>query len=373
MIRLAPSATITRPIRQDPWEHIGRATVRLVYEQYSRGDAIAARQLLDYAEREYRTVREIYASWNFEMVCYLEDHVENATLERIFQFSLQPWVHLLLGESEPLRLSVRESEALLARSSGEVVLRVVPALQRRYLLAFPGKPLEDPSLEFRRKILANIEHQVEPFALLSLLGDYVDFSRVLHDIYADWAWALLSLGLRQFGEDKMEAMLRATMEPWVSARYQRSDEMGMVEQAWLAIEGMRGHFCGPERQGDVEVLEEQDRWILSFDPCGSGGRMRRGDPLNNTPSRYDSPFNFLDVRGPHPWTWGKAGVCLYCAHCALVNEILPIERIGYPIRVTEYPVRPEDKCRWIIYKHPDLVPEEAYRRIGREKPRSSSP
>ena len=74
------------------------------------------------------------------------------------------------------------------------------------------------------------------------------------------------------------------------------------------------------------------------------------------------------AREAHDWTWGKKGVCLYCAHCSLVNEILPIEHYGKPGRVTEYPENPGDPCVWYIYKNPDDIPEEFYTRIGKTKP-----
>lgn len=67
-------------------------------------------------------------------------------------------------------------------------------------------------------------------------------------------------------------------------------------------------------------------------------------------------------------------MCLYCSHCSLVNEILPIENFGYPNRITEYPENPGDPCTWYIYKDPDDIPEEYYTRIGKTKPpRRSAP
>jgi hypothetical protein len=135
----------------------------------------------------------------------------------------------------------------------------------------------------------------------------------------------------------------------------------------LTVEGMRGHLGGPGRQGDVEVVDEGNRVVVAFDPCGSGGRARRGDRELGTPPATERPeFGFS--QSAHDWTWRRRGVCLYCAHCALVNEILPIERLGFPIRVTEYPERAEDKCRWILYKDPRDIPPEAYERVGKRKP-----
>ena len=106
---------------------------------------------------------------------------------------------------------------------------------------------------------------------------------------------------------------------------------------------------------------------MSFDPCGSGGRARRGDPAQGVPTGLERPeFGYSEE--PHDWTWGEQGVCLYCSHCSLVNEILPIERLGFPMRVTEYPASPDDKCRWILYRDPREIPAEAYERVGKTKP-----
>ena len=40
----------------------------------------------------------------------------------------------------------------------------------------------------------------------------------------------------------------------------------------VACEAMRGHLVGPERTGDLELIETEDRFILRFDPCGPAGR-----------------------------------------------------------------------------------------------------
>ena len=47
------------------------------------------------------------------------------------------------------------------------------------------------------------------------------------------------------------------------------------------------------------------------------------------------------------------------ANPAVVNEILPIESLGAPMRVTDHPENEGDPCRWTIYKSPELVPDWA--------------
>jgi hypothetical protein len=204
--------------------------------------------------------------------------------------------------------------------------------------------------------------------LASALDTLRDARIEVHDNQADWSWALLTLLQEALGEAAMGDAMRATMEPWLRERYAALGSMTAMEIFELTIEGMRAHFVGPGRRGEVIVRDEPDRWVMEFDPCGTGGRMRRGDPDRGQVPRTDEPYAFATVEGAYDWTWGKQGVCLYCAHCAVVNEILPIEQHGTPMRVTDYPKDPGDRCRWTVYKDPSFVPLEAFTRVGKRPP-----
>jgi hypothetical protein len=140
------------------------------------------------------------------------------------------------------------------------------------------------------------------------------------------------------------------------------------------VESLRGHLSGPGRMGAVEVREEPDRFVFRFDPCGSGGRTLRPD-AEGKPARPEPPFGFAVTTRPHDWWWGEEGVCLYCVHCCRLQEQVPIERFGYPVRVVDPPRWPaareggeEAVCTWTIYKDPAQVPDEAYRRVGQSRP-----
>jgi hypothetical protein len=116
--------------------------------------------------------------------------------------------------------------------------------------------------------------------------------------------------------------------------------------------------------------------VVRFDPCGSGGRSMRGDPIEGTGSRVLEPYEFGVTQGKHDWAWNQEGICYYCAHCCLTLEKLPAERWGHPVRVVDPPVwggsaeaqSTQRKCTWTVYKSLEAIPEEAYRRIGHEKP-----
>jgi len=138
---------------------------------------------------------------------------------------------------------------------------------------------------------------------------------------------------------------------------------------------MRGHLCGPGRRGELEVDEDDDKIVVRFDPCGSGGRQQRGDPVEGTPSRALAPYEFGVTQAEHDWAWNEKGVCYYCAHCCFALELWPAEQWGHPVRVVDSPLYPAEstgpepkKCTWTVYKRLDAIPAEAYERIGRRKP-----
>jgi hypothetical protein len=200
-----------------------------------------------------------------------------------------------------------------------------------------------------------------------LLESFRYEQQILQDIYVDWIWAMLTWVQRRVGEPEVETIMRETLGAWAAERYANYLDLSYEERVALTVEGMRGHLSGPGRIGNIAVVDEGDRTVVSFDPCGSGGRARRGDPAQGVPTGLERPeFGYSEEA--HDWTWGERGVCLYCAHCSLVNEILPIERLGFPMRVTEYPESPDDKCRWILYRDPREIPAEAYERVGKSKP-----
>lgn len=183
---------------------------------------------------------------------------------------------------------------------------------------------------------------------------------IVHDIYAQYVQDILAFIAKNYGEEQVEAALRSSLEGWFRIRYDAYNRLSLEEKVQVTAEGMRCHLDGPERQGDFTIIEEKDRFVFKWDPCGSGGILRRRAEAEGT--------ELAVAQKAHDWTWGRQGVCLYCSHCSLVNEILPIEHYGYPNRITEYPERAGDPCIWYIYKNPDDIPEEYYRRIGKTKP-----
>lgn len=192
--------------------------------------------------------------------------------------------------------------------------------------------------------------------------------QVVHDMFVNWSWSFFTYIARTFGEDKLEEAMRFVIDSYYKQRYDKVMESDVNTQLQVAVEGLRGHLMGPGRQGEIEVTEEPERFKLKLNPCGSGGVARQR--VENSNKEEDSKL-FGFSKEAHPWTWGKERVCYYCAHCALVNEVLAIENYGHPMRITEYPKKAEDPCVWYIYKDPKDIPAEYYERVGKVAPPDS--
>ena len=99
--------------------------------------------------------------------------------------------------------------------------------------------------------------------------------------------------------------------------------------------------------------------------CKSWWTMRcRRYVRPSMPSSMPSKWNCR----PHPFAWNRVGVCHYCIHCCVLQQLEPIRRLGYPARVIEPPTEPEMQCSWTVYRRPDLVPDSAYTAVGETPP-----
>jgi acyl-CoA synthetase (AMP-forming)/AMP-acid ligase II len=215
------------------------------------------------------------------------------------------------------------------------------------------------------------------------IDDLVDTWRGCHDRIVDKLCGLINEVLSRFGEAAVGEMHRAIFKPAIfDVRYAGDYEYSERQWAeafddlvYLACEAMRAHLGGPTREGTMELEETEDVVRMRFAPCGSGGRTLQRDPVSLAPPRADPPFNWPLLQEAHDFTWGKKGICAYCAHCCVVMEQLSIEKFGYPMRVVDPPDVQADgdvTCTWTMYKDPWSVPDEVYHRIGEVKPERPS-
>jgi hypothetical protein len=201
-----------------------------------------------------------------------------------------------------------------------------------------------------------------------LIAYMIPEGKALHDLFCDWLWDVFTKIADRHGEEEMHAIMKATQETWMMKRTWKAFR-GMPAKTRLDLmaEIMRAHHGGPNQDGELTVTEDEDRYTLWMDPCGSGGRMRRGDPVDGTPSRLGPPYDFGVTSKAYPWSWGRKNVPYYCLHCANM-EILPIEWGDAPLWVTEYSDDAERPCAWHFYKSPERIPDAIYARLGKERP-----
>jgi hypothetical protein len=224
-------------------------------------------------------------------------------------------------------------------------------------------------------------HRQEKDRALELVDEAKETWRRCHDRDVDHTYGLMSEVVARLGESSIGAMWDRVIVPLFSWRYDKFDidkntwDNALYTLMLVACEAMRGHLVGPERTGDMELIETEDRYILRFDPCGSGGRTLRGDTIEGTPSRMEPPYDWTVSQEPHTWNHGQKGICHYCTHCIVLMEELPMDRFGYPVRVIDpprYGAKDEngnwEKCQWQMFKDPTKVPEEYYERVGRKRP-----
>jgi hypothetical protein len=217
----------------------------------------------------------------------------------------------------------------------------------------------DPEADWRRFLDA-----VEAFAS-GVEGDRLAAAleawRTAHDRHRDLVAGWIAVAVEELGEARLGELWRELQADGI-AGYARYDvrttpwEDSFAFAVQTAIEGMHGHLGGPRGRGDVQVRDHGDRVELTFDPCGSGGRIRAAERFGVTAERHD-------------WAWNEVGVCHYCVHCCVLQQLEPIDALGYPVRVIDPPLEPGRPCTWTVYRDPADVPEDAYRRVGRTKPR----
>ena len=203
---------------------------------------------------------------------------------------------------------------------------------------------------------------------LELVDYLLPEGKRIHDAYGDHISGMLTYIAEKFGEEEVYHIQWATADLVIGGLLSMIQKVSVPEYVALLAETMRSHRSGPGELGDIKIREEEDRFIMSFDPCGSGGRIRRAAELQSALPRTEAFYNMGVTKKAYPWSWGKAGVPYYCTHCCIMTEIIAIERIGYPIRITEYDDDPNNDCIWLIYKKKELIPEMYFKRIGKSRP-----
>jgi hypothetical protein len=319
-VKIARSETIGRILRLDNIETIGVSSQTLAEEAIAQKDRALATDLIRYYHTEMRIMHNIMRTWIQDTIRYI------------------------------VVKSGSQDNPATAAAAG-------------IMATFDQYPFGEAE---RDQAVTALEQADEYHALFWLERMRLAFLNV-HDVLVAWMQNLLSFIAREYQEPAvLETILHTHQDIW-GDRYAAWDVMTPWEKVALTVEGMRGgHFSGMQRRGDVIVEDQGDRFMVAFDPCGSGGVMRRGDPETGR-----APVN-VTLHGvnetPHLWTWQKTGVHWYCSHCAIAMEWLPGHKRRYLLRPLDHTLDHAAPCPWYIYKEDRLIRAEHYPRTGHVKP-----
>lgn len=336
MIKLENSSFLGRVIRSEAFVHQGVSTYEHLRRMIDQGRASNAIELLDYWLVEFSLSYNFYSAWASRLSDFLGKRMGPAMADEASVAALK----ILVGGDD------RDQNALTQS----------------------WDRLHDYSHMLKELIQAGDKTE-EALAQTERMRSEYEW---LHDVQVAWSCLLLTEIANDLGEEQLETTMRETLTPWIQERYLRFVDPNIpwqeVSNDFLCIlaESMRCHLSGPRRWGEFEIKEEEDRWVLTFDPCGSGCKASRGG--GHFPALTDPPYNAGVTQKPHAWSWCRTGISYYCVHCCLLGEILPIELGGYPLRITDVPEDPADPCVWYVYKYPEKIPEYYYTRVGKTKP-----
>jgi hypothetical protein len=311
------SELLGRGIRTDDISSLGTSSLTLFDEAASAGETAAAEELLDYFWQEMLRVGEALFQW----------------MNEIFKYRI---------------------ERDLKSSAGSV-----PALLLQGIRSF------EPSEGDRIRALHQLRDGHAEAASASAELGRVRYA-ALHDAYVAWIQQLLTDLANDYGEDAVLDVVLQTYEVLWKNRYAVWHEMTPIEKLQLSVEGMRGHLSGRGRRGDVGIAEEDDRYTMILDPCGSCGILRRGDPDSGRP-----PACPASNQEPHSWTWNSTGLSWYSVHSAIVMEWIHMSEGQPPFRPLES-CDQDAACRWYIYKDPSAARPEHYQRMGFTAPAQRS-
>lgn len=335
---VAHEPSLGRPARNGTLDELAKGTFRSAAEHAAAGRFDAAADLVEVSVQEADELRDIYQRWPGETLDWIRSR----------------------GADEAV---VDEAVATLSAALGEQTGGGIQAEWPTYLAA-----VDEAAQACRER---------RPDAV-----DLIETARVvwrdIHDRAVDRVSGMIDVAVRIVGEDELGALWDTLMNDWYDAHTRR---YALTTQPWsdsarqltiAILDGFHAHLTGTGRQGDIEIISESGRTGFRFAPCGSGGRSLDSRITEGSP-RAGTPFDFAVTTRKHDWAWNTVGICSYCVHCCQLNEVMPIDRLGYPTRVIDAPTwQPQQAtttCTWWIYDDPADVPDDVYRRVGRDPAR----
>lgn len=98
-----------------------------------------------------------------------------------------------------------------------------------------------------------------------------------------------------------------------------------------------------------ELSEEPDRFVFRLDPCGSGGRLLRGEMWRNL-FQYGAAPDARRLNDRHVVTFLRDDLPVYCTHCAAHNRDQFLHDVLYFVNDGHAQRQPGSACLQFTYK-----------------------
>ena len=131
----------------------------------------------------------------------------------------------------------------------------------------------------------------------------------LHDGYFTWASGLLTYIYNHWGVDEVEKAERFAHKIEADLVFKPPEKTDIRSLAEDMARGAQGHMQ------PVTIEEEDDKFIITMHPCGSGQRLIKMGGYETGLAR---------IKKPHNITWQHEDFPIYCVHCP-VMELLNID------------------------------------------------
>lgn len=246
----------------------------------------------------------------------------------------------------------------LAQGSSEEALRLMPALERedtsmhrllaQVIVKFLVPTIQDKFIERQKSLTAQIAEAIkagDKDKALVLLEAKTGVWLTIHDIYEDFLADCFGYVYDSFGKEALWEVFRNWGEgtrEWFAKRAALSPEASLEAAAMV----WREHV------GSLRIEEDEDKYRLVLQPCGSGGKIMERLEKGLSGKKGVS----TRMRGKEPLLGGKSNLLIYCTHCPFLFETLCREWRGKPLWVITPPQKAGAPCMVDVYKDPAKIP-----------------
>lgn len=148
--------------------------------------------------------------------------------------------------------------------------------------------------------------------IASLIANQQHEWRPWHDLLVQLLCCIQSYVYTEKGTKYLDDFLKQTYDSAFAMFYPAYDALDDVTLFRLFVNLWHYHIAR------FTVTEEDDRFVFTLDPCGSGGRLLRGQ-MTKEHFRYDAGLP-CTMKAPADINFNREAFPIYCTHCASSNR-----------------------------------------------------